>query len=164
MPESGPGGFRIYVFNAAGRKSEVTDPEARPMSKSEATHDAAMISLAMDELFILGQVTVENSRGETVWKITTSSPVSSRPVSQPTVTGLRARRRPGDIPVISHVRRRPRKSVVDRFGHRIRVKEWPSEAGMATLRRHYKRKHPIAWRLSVMKGVRTRRRRREEAS
>lgn len=77
---------------------------------------------------------------------------------------FRVQRRPGDIPVVSHLRRRPRRSIVDRFGHRIRVKEWPSSAGMATLRRHMKRRHPIAWRLSVMKGVRTRRRRREEAS
>ena len=75
-----------------------------------------------------------------------------------------AGRRSADIPVVSHLRRRPRKSIVDFAGHRIRVKEWPSSAGVATLRRHMKRNHPIRWRLSIRKGVRTRRRLREEAS
>ncbi len=49
-----------------------------------------------------------------------------------------------------------RRSVLDRFGHRVRVKEWPSEEGLATLRRHYKRKHPRAFRASIKKGVQTR--------
>ncbi len=53
-----------------------------------------------------------------------------------------------------------RRSIVDRFGHRVRVKEWPSEAGLSTMRRHYKRAHPRVFRASIRKGVATRARQR----
>lgn len=57
-------------------------------------------------------------------------------------------------------RKHRRKTIKDRFGHTIRVKEWPSTQGLAELRRHYKRFHPRAFRKSIEKGARTRRRRR----
>lgn len=47
------------------------------------------------------------------------------------------------------------KTITDRFGHKIRVVEWPSEKGLATIRRHYKRYHPKAFRQSIRKGLRT---------
>lgn len=50
------------------------------------------------------------------------------------------------------------KYIKDRFGHRIRVHHWPSTAGMKRLRRHYKRKHPKAFREMIEKAVRTKKR------
>ncbi len=46
--------------------------------------------------------------------------------------------------------------IVDRFGHRVFVGEWPSTQGMARLRRHYKRAHPAAFRAGIRKGARRR--------
>jgi hypothetical protein len=61
------------------------------------------------------------------------------------------------------VRKYRRKTIKDRFGHTVKVGEWPSQKGMKKLRRHYKREHPRAFRKSIEKGVRTRARRRREA-
>jgi len=63
------------------------------------------------------------------------------------------------VPVQRYVRRRS-KFIKDRFGHMVKVGEWPSQKGMARLRRHYKRVHPRAFRKSIKKGVRTRAARR----
>lgn len=49
--------------------------------------------------------------------------------------------------------------IRDRFGHRIRVPEWPSTEGMAILRRHYKKHHPRAFKKMIAKGVATRKER-----
>ena len=57
-----------------------------------------------------------------------------------------------------HVRKHRRKTIKDRFGHTIRVGEWPSTKGLSKLRHHYKRVHPVAFRKSIKKGIRTRRR------
>lgn len=38
------------------------------------------------------------------------------------------------------------KTITDKFGHRIRVKEWPSQEGMQKLRTHYRDKHPAAFK------------------
>ena len=52
-------------------------------------------------------------------------------------------------------------TITCRFGHKIKVAEWPSSEGMATLRRHYKRKHPKVFAASIRKGVKTRKERRK---
>jgi hypothetical protein len=47
--------------------------------------------------------------------------------------------------------------IHDRFGHAIRVPEWPSRKGLEILRRHYAKHHPKAFRRSIAKAVRTKR-------
>lgn len=42
----------------------------------------------------------------------------------------------------------------DRFGHRVKVN--PKKGTLGTIRSHYKRSHPRAWRASIRKGVSTR--------
>ncbi len=47
------------------------------------------------------------------------------------------------------------KFVKDKFGHSIRVPEWPSPRATAILQRHYRKKYPEVYRRWVEKGLRT---------
>ncbi len=44
-------------------------------------------------------------------------------------------------------------------GHSVRVKTWPSSAGMAKVRKHYKKYHPAKMRAMTRKSLRTKRKR-----
>lgn len=156
---------RIRVAGKRSWRRQDYEMVASVLRRNTETSDQAKMELAWRFAVVFGE---DNPQ----FRVLQFIHMAGIPITQEQAVSLAERevgrmgspqRRPGDIPVVSHLRRRPRKSIVDRFGHRIRVKEWPSSAGMATLRRHMKRQHPIAWRLSVMKGVRKRKARRRAA-
>lgn len=62
------------------------------------------------------------------------------------------------VRVQPYTRRRYYVQEPRRGGHKVWVgsEKWPSQVGMARLRRHRKRVHPRAFRASILKGVRTR--------